>query len=63
MFESLRNKSFEVYKLYPAHFLSAPQLVWQVCLKKTKAKLELLSDADMLLMTETYIMSGICPAI
>ena len=37
------------YKLDPAHFLSAPGLAWQACLKKTGVKLELLTDIDMLL--------------
>ena len=42
----------EVYELDPAHFLSAPGLAWQACLKKTDVKLELLTDPDMLLMAE-----------
>ena len=52
VFENLRNKCIEIYKLDPAHFLSAPGLAWQACLKKTKVKLELLTDIDMLLMVE-----------
>ena len=43
---------FKVYELDPAHFLSAPGLAWQACLKKTNIKLELLTDTDMLLMVE-----------
>ena len=39
----------EIYKLDPAHFLYAPGLAQQACLKKTKVKLELLEDIDMLL--------------
>ena len=30
-FENFRNKCTEVYKLDPAHFLSAPRLAWQAC--------------------------------
>ena len=33
------------------------------CLKKTEAKLELLTKFDMLLMTENGIQGGICHAI
>ena len=47
----------------PAHFLSAPGLAWQVCLKKTEVKLELLTNADMFLMVEKGIRGGICHAI
>lgn len=36
----------------PTHFLSAPRLTWQACLKKTGVGLELLTDIDMLLMIE-----------
>ena len=49
VFENFKNKCIEMYGLDPAHFLSAPGLVWQACLKKTGVKLELLIDADMLL--------------
>ena len=41
-----------MYELDPTHFLSAPGLAWQACLKKTEIKLELLTDIDMLLMVE-----------
>ena len=34
VFENFRNKFIEIYELDPAHFLSAPGLAWQVCLKK-----------------------------
>ena len=50
VFENFRDKCIEIYELDPAHFLSEPGLAWQVCLKKTKVKLELLTDVDMLLM-------------
>ena len=46
VFESFRDKCLEIYELDPAHFLSAPGLLWQACLKKTQVKLELLTDND-----------------
>ena len=58
-----RDKCIEIYKLDPAHFLSAPGLAWQACLKKTKVKLELLTDYNMLLMFEKGIRGGICQAV
>ena len=63
VFENFRDKCIEIYELDPAHFLSAPGLAWQACLKKTKVKLELLTDIDMLLMIEKGIRGGICQAI
>ena len=48
--------------LDPAHFVAAPGLAWQACLKKTGIELELLTDADMLLMVrkgKEYVMKYI----
>ena len=63
VFESFRNMCIKVYELDPAHFLSAPGLTWQACLKKTEVELELITDPDMLLMVEKEIRGGICHAI
>ena len=63
VFENFRNKCIKIYELDPAHFLSAPGLAWQACLKKTKVELELLTDIDMLLMVEKGTRDGICQAI
>ena len=63
VFENFRDKCIEIYELDPAHFLSAPGLAWQACLKKTKVELELLTDIDMLLMVEKGTRGGICQAI
>ena len=60
IFESFRDKCIEIYELDPTHFLSAPRLAWQACLKKTGIKLELLTDNDMLLMFEKGIRGGMC---
>ena len=40
----------KIYELDPAKFPSAPELAWQAALKKTKAKLDRLTDIDTLLM-------------
>ena len=53
----------KVYELDPAHFLTAPELALQACLKKTGVELELLTDANMLLMVEEGIRGGMCHAI
>ena len=63
VFENFRNMCIKVYEIDPAHFLSAPGLEWQACLKKTELKLELLTDADMLLMVEKGIKGGIFHAM
>ena len=61
--ENFKNKYFEIYILNPAHFLSAPGLAWQACLKKTGVKLELLTDNAMLMMVEKGISGEVCHAI
>ena len=63
VFENFRDKYIEIYELDPTHFLSAPGLAWQACLKKAGVKLELLADIDMLLIAEKEIGGGICQAI
>ena len=63
VFGNFRNMCIKVYEFDPAHFLSAPGLAWQACLKKTELKLELLTDVDMLLVVEKGIRGGICNAI
>ena len=63
VFENLRNMCLQVYELDPAKFLSVPGLAWQVAFKKTKVKLDLLTDIDMLLMVEKGIRGGICHSI
>ena len=63
VFENFRNKCIEIYELDPAHFLSAPGLAWQACLKMTKVELELLADIDMLLMVEKDATGGIFQSI
>ena len=63
--QNLWNMHCEIYELDPTHFLSAPGLSWQADLKKTKVKLDLLTDIDMLLTVEVQIQvrNGICHSI
>ena len=63
IYENFRKVCLGIYQLDPAHFLSAPGLAWQACLKKTKVKLELLTDRDMLLLFEAGLRGGICQSI
>ena len=42
----------ELYELHPSKFLPAPGSTWQEDLKKTKVKLDILTDIHMLLMVE-----------
>ena len=63
VFGSFREKCIKIYELDPAHFVSAPGLAWQACLKKTQVNLELLTDIDMLLMVEERIRGGMCQAV
>ena len=59
VFENFRNMYLEIYDLDPAKKISAPGLAWQVDLRNTKAKLDPLTDIDMLLMVEKGIRGGI----
>ena len=59
VFESFRNMYLEIYDLDTENYFSVPGLAW----KKTKVKLDLLTDIDMLLMTEKGIKGGICHSI
>ena len=61
--ENFRNMGINIYKLDPLKFFLAPGLALQAALKKTKAKLHLLTDIDMLLVVEKGIRGGICNAI
>ena len=61
--ENFGKMCLKVNHLDLVKFLSASGLAWQAALKKTKWKLESLTDIDMLLMVEKGIRGGICHAI
>ena len=58
-----RNRYIDIYELELAKFFSVPGLAQQAALKKTKIKLDLLTDADKFLMMEKEIRGGICNTI
>ena len=47
-----------IYELDPARFFSALGLAWWAAFKKTKVKLNLLTDIDMIIMVEKGIQGG-----
>ena len=63
VFEKFRETVLKHYGLDPAHFYTLPGFAWKACLKKTKVRLELLSDPDMLLMFEQRIRGGSTQAV
>jgi hypothetical protein len=58
-FESFRELSLKHYGLDPCHYVSSPGLSWDAMLKFTQVELELLTDADMLLMFMEGIRGGL----
>ena len=50
IFDNFKNMCLKIYDVDPKKLLSAPGLAWQVAFKKTKVKLALLTDIDMLLI-------------
>ena len=63
VFEEFRKVCLKNYELDPVHFYTAPGLAWKACLKKTKIRLELLLDPDMILMFERGIRGGITQSV
>ena len=61
--ENFRNMCLEIYKLDSSKIFSVAVLTWQAALKKTKVKLDFLTDIHVLLMIEKVIRGGICHSI
>ena len=53
----------KIYRLDPGKLISAPGLAWQAAFKKTKIKLNLLTDIGMLLTVEKGIRGRICHSV
>ena len=63
VFKAFRDICLKYYKLDPAHFYTSPGMAWHACLKCTGIRLELLTDPDMLLMSEQGIRGGITQVV
>ena len=63
VFEAFRDTCLEHYKLGPVHFYTSPRLAWKAGLRKTRIRLELITDPDMLLMFEHRIRGGITKVV
>ena len=59
VFEAFRDLCLENYQLDPVWYYTTPGFAFDASLKYTGQKLELLHDADMLLMFEEGIRGGI----
>ena len=62
VYEIFRSMHLKIYELDPACFLTAPGLAQQAAFKKTKVRLDLLTDINILLMVEKGIRR-ICHSI
>ena len=63
VFEAFRDACLKHYSLDPTHFYTTLGLAWKPSLRKTRVRLELLSDPDMLLMFERGIRGRITQAV
>ena len=63
VFDNFRNMCLKICEPDREKFLSAPGLAWQASKKKTKVKLDLLINIDMLLMVEKGIKGEICHSV
>ena len=61
--KTLETHVLEYTNLILPFSFSAPGLIWQAALKKTKVRVYLLTDIYMLLMVEKDIRGGICHSI
>ena len=63
IFEIFRSLCLKEYQLDPAYFVSTPSLAFKAMLKITKAKTELVTGIDMILMSEKGIRGGLTQVI
>ena len=59
VFENFRDKCLNIFGLDPCHYFTSPGLSWDAALKKTKVKLDLITDIDMALFIEKGLRGGI----
>ena len=63
VFENFRSICLKIYELDPSYFVSTPGFAFEAMLKCTKAKLELMTDINMVLMTEKDIRGGLTKVV
>ena len=59
VFESFRKTRLQYYKLDPCHYFTSPGLSWDVMLKMTDIKLELMTNVDMFQFIEKGMRGGV----
>ena len=59
IFENFRDMSLKIYELDPAYIVLLPGFAWHACLKIAGTNLELITDINMLLMTESGMRGGV----
>ena len=59
VFESFRKTCLQYYKLDPCHYFTSPGLSWDVMLKMTNIKLELMVDVDMFQFIKKGMRGGV----
>ena len=60
VFQRFREVCHSYYGLDPANYYSCPGLAWDAMLLKTKIKLQLINDTEMLSMIERMKRGGLC---
>ena len=63
VFEGFRKICLKIHELDPARFLTGPGLAWEVALKKTKVKLDPLTNINVLVIAEKGLTRGICHSV
>ena len=63
VFENFRSLCLKEYQFDPAYFVLTPSLALEAMLKITKAKIELFTDINMVLMAEKRIRGGLTQVV
>ena len=56
--ESFRDTALKKYKFDPAHIMTSQSLSWAACVRKTRVKLELLTDPNMAMFIDKFLIGG-----
>ena len=59
IFENFRTQCLCEYGLDPVYFMTSPSLSWEACLKKSKVKLQVITDPDINLFIDSAMMGGV----